>query len=117
MWAIAPILARIREFYKEKKIMAAINLGRVKGSTWYSGAADSDAAIKQQVTAPLDGDFYFSETSGNVWKYAENNWSNISNLKGPQGPQGEQGIQGEQGMQGIQGENGVSIVSASVTAV
>lgn len=50
--------------------MASINLGRVKGSTWYSGAADSDAAIKQQVTAPLDGDFYFSETSGNVWKYA-----------------------------------------------
>lgn len=49
--------------------MAAINLGRVKGSTWYSGTADSDAAIKQQVTAPLDGDFYFSEESGNVWKY------------------------------------------------
>lgn len=51
--------------------MAAINLGRVKGSTWYSGTADSDAAIKQQVTAPLDGDFYFSEESGNVWNYTE----------------------------------------------
>ena len=99
--------------------MAAINLGRVKGSTWYSGTADSDAAIKQQVTAPLDGDFYFSETSGNVWKYAERGgiWNNISNLKGPQGDKGDKGIQGEQGMQGIQGENGVSIVSASVTAV
>lgn len=77
--------------------MASINLGRVKGSTWYSGAADSDAAIKQQVTAPLDGDFYFSETSGNVWKYAENNWNNISNLKGPQGDKGETGDTGPQG--------------------
>ena len=77
--------------------MAAINLGRVKGSTWYSGTADSDAAIKQQVTAPLDGDFYFSEESGNVWKYAENNWNNISNLKGPQGDKGDKGDTGPQG--------------------
>ena len=77
--------------------MASINLGRVKGSTWYSGTADSDAAIKQQVTTPLDGDFYFSETSGNVWKYAGDNWSNISNLKGPQGDKGETGDTGPQG--------------------
>lgn len=68
--------------------MAKINLGRVKGSTWYSGTADSDAAIKQQVTAPLDGDFYFSEESGNVWNYTGGIWNNISNLKGSQGDKG-----------------------------
>ena len=47
------------------------SLGIVKAATWYSGTVDSDSAIKQQVTNPFDGDFYFSETSGNVWKYAE----------------------------------------------
>lgn len=77
--------------------MSVINqsLGIVKAATWYSGTADSDSAIKQQVTAPLDGDFYFSETSGNVWKYTERGgggiWSNISNLKGLQGAKGDTG--------------------------
>lgn len=71
------------------------SLGVVKAATWYSGTADSDSAIKQQVTNPLNGDFYFSETSGNVWKYAEGGggiWNNISNLKGPQGLKGEASV-------------------------
>ena len=89
--------------------MSVINqsLGIVKAATWYSGAADSDAAIKQQVTAPLDGDFYFSETSGNVWRYTEEGiWNNISNLKGPQGAQGIQGEAGDTGPQGPVGPQG-----------
>lgn len=51
--------------------MAIINqsLGIVKAATWYSGTADSDSAIKQQVTNPLDGDFYFCSESCNIWNY------------------------------------------------
>lgn len=51
--------------------MAVFNqsLGIVKAATWYSGTADSDSAIKQQVTNPLNGDFYFCTESCNIWKY------------------------------------------------
>lgn len=78
------------------------SLGVVKAATWYSGTADSDSAIKQQVTNPFNGDFYFCTESCNIWKYTKERkaWQLTTNIKGANGANGSDGAPGETGPAG-----------------
>lgn len=70
-----------------------INLGRVKGSMWYTGTADTNTAIANALTAagyiPLKLDMYINTSNGNLYQYipADNTltWTLKGNIKGVQG--------------------------------
>ncbi len=69
------------------------NLGRVKGTTWYSGAADSASGIASELSAagktPIELDFYLNVSNGQVYQYVFNGdiltWSLKGNIKGAKG--------------------------------
>lgn len=70
-----------------------LNLGRVVGSQWYSGTADSDSAITEQLNGAgqtaLERDLYLNTSNGNLFCYLTNvralSWQKIGNLKGSTG--------------------------------
>lgn len=72
---------------------AKINLGRVKGTIWYSGVAESAAAIASEVAAagyvPIAYDMYMNTSNGDVWQYllvSETlQWVLRGNLRGARG--------------------------------
>lgn len=86
--------------------MAVTNVGRVKGSLIYSGPAATDAAIKLEVTAPLDGDVYISTGASNYcfqYKGTSSTWVQKTSLKGIKGDTGAVGMPGMPGMPGDSG--------------
>lgn len=72
---------------------ATINLGRVKGSMWYTGTADSNTAIASALTAsgfiPLKLDMYLNTSNGNIFQYipveTTLTWTLKGNIKGVRG--------------------------------
>ena len=70
-----------------------LNLGRVKGTYFYTGSADSDVAISEQLEGAgkvaLADDLYLTTTNGNLYKYATTgrslSWQLVGNLKGNKG--------------------------------
>lgn len=70
-----------------------VNLGRVKGSMWYTGTADSDTAIATALTSagyvPIKLDMYLNTSNGNVFQYSpvDNTlkWLLKGNIRGAQG--------------------------------
>ncbi len=73
--------------------MASINLGRVKGSMWYTGTADSASAIASALTSagytPLKLDMYLNTENGNLYQYVPVSdvltWTLKGNLRGARG--------------------------------
>lgn len=73
--------------------MATFNLGRVKGSMWYTGTSDSNSAIATELTqagiTPLAYDLYLNSSNGNAYQYklvsSDLTWVLIGNLKGAAG--------------------------------
>ena len=73
--------------------MATFNLGRVKGSMWYTGASDSNSAIASELTqagiTPLAYDMYLNSENGNAYQYklvsSDLTWVLVGNLKGAAG--------------------------------
>lgn len=73
--------------------MATFNLGRVKGSMWYTGTSDSNSAIATELTqagiTPLAYDMYLNSSNGNAYQYkmvsSDLTWVLIGNLKGAAG--------------------------------
>ena len=65
--------------------MAQLDLGKVTGATWLSGATDP-------TTEGLDGDFYLNTVSYNVFKKVSGSWGtallNIKGITGDIGPTG-----------------------------
>lgn len=91
--------------------MAVTNVGRVKGSLIYSGPAATDAAIKLEVTAPLDGDMYISTATSNyIYQYAaaSTTWVQKASLKGIKGDNGPAGAKGDKGDNGLMGNPGTA---------
>ena len=76
-----------------------IRLGRVKGSIWYTGTADSNTAIATALTSagytPIKLDMYLNTSNGNVYQYLPLDdglqWVLQGNLRGTIGPEGLQG--------------------------
>lgn len=70
-----------------------INLGRVKGSMWYTGTADNASAIASAITSagytPLKLDMYLNTENGNLYHYVPVGdvltWTLIGNLRGARG--------------------------------
>lgn len=70
-----------------------INLGRVKGTIWYSGVADGSEAIASEVAAsghsPIAYDMYMNASNGDVWQYllVSNSlqWVLRGNIRGAKG--------------------------------
>lgn len=70
-----------------------INLGRVKGSIWYSGTADTAEDISAELSAagntPLGFDLYMNAVNGNVYQYVSVSgvmtWLYKGNLRGVKG--------------------------------
>ena len=93
-----------------------INLGRVKGSMWYTGTADSNVDIASSLTSagytPIKFDIYLNTSSGNIYQYSllESGlqWILLGNIKGPKGEPGIQGNPGPAGPQGDPGETGAT---------
>ena len=73
-----------------------LNLGRVKGSMWYTGTADSNVDIASALTSagytPIKLDMYLNTSNGNVYKYAPVDdglqWTLKGNLRGAKGADG-----------------------------
>lgn len=73
-----------------------LNLGRVKGSMWYTGTADSNVDIASALTSagytPIKFDMYLNTSNGNVYKYAPVDdglqWTLKGNLRGANGADG-----------------------------
>lgn len=71
----------------------AVNLGRVKGSMWYTGIADNDSAITAELTSsgynPIKLDMYLNIDNGDVYQYllagSILQWSYKGNLRGATG--------------------------------
>ena len=70
-----------------------LNLGRVKGSMWYTGTADSNVDIASALTSagytPIKLDMYLNTSNGNVYQYAPVDdglqWTLKGNLRGAKG--------------------------------
>lgn len=70
-----------------------IRLGRVKGSIWYTGTADSNTAIATALTpagyTPIKLDMYMNTSNGNVYQYLPLDdglqWVLQGNLRGTKG--------------------------------
>lgn len=70
-----------------------LNLGRVKGSMWYTGTADSNVDIASALTSagytPIKLDMYLNTSNGNVYQYAPMDdglqWTLKGNLRGAKG--------------------------------
>ena len=70
-----------------------IRLGRVKGSIWYTGTADSNTAIATALTSagytPIKLDMYMNTSNGNVYQYLPLDdglqWVLQGNLRGAKG--------------------------------
>lgn len=70
-----------------------IRLGRVKGSIWYTGTADSNTAIATALTSagytPIKLDMYLNTSNGNVYQYLPLDdglqWILQGNLRGTKG--------------------------------
>lgn len=68
-------------------------LGRVKGSMWYTGTADSNVGIASALTSagytPIMLDMYLNTSNGNVYQYAPVDsglqWTLKGNLRGAKG--------------------------------
>lgn len=77
-----------------------INLGRVQGSMWYTGTANTNNTISNQLTAagvsPLKFDIYINTENGNIFQNlpSGNNlaWTLQGNIKGVQGDRGPTGV-------------------------
>jgi hypothetical protein len=73
--------------------MAQSNLGRVKGSMWYTGTADTAADIASELTSAgylaLKNDLYLNRDSANLYCYLSSGdslaWQLIGNIKGAAG--------------------------------
>lgn len=69
------------------------NLGRVKGSIWYTGTADDASAIAAALSSagytPILFDLYLNTDNGNIYQYVlseeQLTWSLHGNIKGKQG--------------------------------
>lgn len=74
-----------------------LNLGRVKGSMWYTGTADSNVDIASALTSagytPIKLDMYLNTSNGNVYQYAPVDdglqWTLKGNLRGAKGADGQ----------------------------
>lgn len=70
-----------------------INLGRVKGSMWYTGTADSASAIASELSSlgytPLKLDKYLNTNNGDLYEYSPVSdiltWTLKGNLRGARG--------------------------------
>lgn len=70
-----------------------INLGRVKGSMWYTGTADSAAEIASAISGagytPVSMDLYLNVSRGNIYQYVPSSgvltWALQGNIKGAKG--------------------------------
>ena len=70
-----------------------INLGRVKGSMWYTGTADSAADIASAISGagytPVSMDLYLNVSNGNIYQYVPSSnvltWTLKGNIKGAKG--------------------------------
>lgn len=70
-----------------------LNLGRVKGSMWYTGTADSNVDIASALTSagytPIKLDMYLNTSNGNVYQYSPVDdglqWTLKGNLRGAKG--------------------------------
>ena len=88
-----------------------LNLGRVKGSMWYTGTADSNVDIASALTSagytPIKLDMYLNTSNGNVYQYAPVDdglqWTLKGNLQGIQGEKGDKGDTGAAGANGADG--------------
>lgn len=77
-----------------------INLGRVKGSMWYSGTANDSGHISSQLNfkiVPTEFDMYINTANGNIFQYRNINnnlfeWIKMGNIKGVQGDRGPTGV-------------------------
>lgn len=80
-----------------------LNLGRVKGSMWYTGTADNNVDIFTALTSagytPIKFDMYINTRSGNVYQYSsvgdELQWTLKGNLRGAKGDVGPSGVKYE----------------------
>lgn len=85
----------------------------IDGKSVHSGNGEPTT---QNITNLKNGDTYIDNSTGNIWTYNKNVWTNSgSSLKGPQGPTGapgpsgptgSQGPKGDTGLQGLKGETG-----------
>lgn len=72
---------------------STINLGRVKGSMWYTGTADSAADIASAISGagytPVSMDLYLNVSNGNIYQYVPSSdvliWTLKGNIKGAKG--------------------------------
>lgn len=79
-----------------------LNLGRVKGSMWYTGTADSNVDIASALTSagytPIKLDMYLNTSNGNVYQHAPVDdglqWKLKGNLRGAKGEKGDKGDTG-----------------------
>lgn len=70
-----------------------INLGRVKGSMWYTGTADDAASIAAAISSagytPVSLDLYLNVSNGNIYQYVFNSnvltWTLKGNIMGAKG--------------------------------
>ena len=70
-----------------------VNLGRVKGSMWYTGTADSDSTIATSLQSagyvPIKFDMYLNTNNGDVYQYLAVDgilkWAQRGNLRGTRG--------------------------------
>lgn len=70
-----------------------LNLGRVKGSMWYTGTADNNVDIASALTSagytPIKLDMYMNTSNGNVYQYTPVDeglqWTLRGNLRGAKG--------------------------------
>lgn len=84
----------------EKGDTGATGANGVDGATWLSG---NGAPTAEQ---GKDGDFYFAESTCEVYKKLSGAWKLQTTLKGEKGEQGATGAQGEKGDKGDKGETG-----------
>ena len=74
--------------------MAQLDLGKVVGATWLSGAVDP-------TTEGIDGDFYLNTVSYDVFKKVSGSWGTaLLNIKGTTGDTGATGAAGTDGTNG-----------------
>ena len=72
---------------------STINLGRVKGSMWYTGTADDASSIASSISGagytPVSLDLYLNLTNGNIYQYVPSEgvltWTLKGNIKGVKG--------------------------------
>lgn len=80
--------------------ITTINLGRVQGSMWYTGTANTNTTISNQLTAAgvisLKFDIYINTENGNIFQYIPSGknlaWTLQGNIKGVQGDRGPTGV-------------------------